>query len=43
MGTAWDAMLVKLQALQVQIDATVEKARGWGVSRAFADASRGGG
>ena len=43
MGTAWDAMLVKLQALQLQIDATVEKARGWGVSRAPADASRGGG
>ena len=43
MGTAWDAMLVKLQSLQLQIDATVEKARGWGVSRAPADASRGGG
>ena len=43
MGTAWDAMLVKLQSLQLQIDATVERARGWGVSRAPADASRGGG
>ena len=43
MGVAWDAMLGRLQALQLQIDATIEKARGYGISRAPADASRGAG